>query len=153
MSKSKKLALKSAKQARGGGGFLPMRSDMLQSDALAKLSPHACKLLLDLCSGWRLGRNGAMAAAWVWAKARGWKSKETLFRAIAELEASGLIVRTRQGGMHMPNLFALGWLAIDSIPDMQLDHAPTSGPLDYWKPLQLGKNATPSTLGVLTDPV
>lgn len=153
MAKSKKAALKSAKQARGGGGFLPLRMDLLQSEALATLGPHACKLLLDLCSGWRLGRNGAMNASWAWARERGWRSKATLFAALAELEESGLIVRTRQGGMHKTSMFALGWLAVDDCPDLHLDMRPTTGPLDYWKPQPVPKNAAPGTPTVPTDPV
>jgi hypothetical protein len=58
MARAKDRALKAAKEARGGGGFLPFRTDVLRSDALKNLSPYSTKLLLDLASQWQFGRNG-----------------------------------------------------------------------------------------------
>lgn len=134
VSRAKERALKTAKQARGGNGaFLPFRLDVLRSEALAKLSPHACKLLLDLASQWQLGRNGDASAAFEKVlRARGWRSKATLHKALKELIQSGLIVQTRQGSLHKCSLYALGWLAIDECGG-KLDIQPTAGPLDYWR--------------------
>jgi hypothetical protein len=146
MSRSKDRSRKAAKDARGGGPFLPVRMDVLGSPALAKLSPYACKLLWDLMSQWRLGRNGDSSAAFEKVlRPRGWRSKSTLSKALKELERSGLIVRTRQGGLHKCSLFALGWLAIDEC-DGKLETRPTSGPPDFWRtPLLPSNNAMPST--------
>lgn len=58
----KAQALKAAKEARGGGHFLPLPLAVLHCQALANLSPHAAKLLLDIASQWRLGRNGDASA-------------------------------------------------------------------------------------------
>ena len=149
MSRAKDRALKTAKQARGNAGFLPFRLDVLRSQALANLSPYASKLLLDIASQWRLGRNGDASAAFEKImRARGWRSKATLHKALKELTKSGLIIQTRQGSLHECSLFALGWLAIDEC-DGKLDMKPTSGPLDYWcDPLQPRANKSPSTLRV-----
>lgn len=96
MSRAKDRALKSAKEARGGGGFLPFRMDVLRSEALRNLSPYATKLLLDLASQWRLGRNGDASEAFENVmRARGWRSKSTLHNSLKELCQSGLIVKTR----------------------------------------------------------
>lgn len=132
MSRSKDHALKAAKEARGGGAFLPLRLDVLKSQALAKLSPYACKLLLDLASQWRLGKNGDASAAFEKVlRQRGWKSKATLQKAITELLGSGLIVKTRQGSLHQCSLFALGWLAIDECGG-KLEMRPTTRPINNW---------------------
>lgn len=152
MSRAKDRALKAAKQARGNGAFLPFRLDVLQSPALASLSPYACKLLLDFASQWRLGRNGDASAAFEKVlRARGWRSKATLQKALKELMQSGLIIQTRQGSLHECSLFALGWLAIDECGG-KLDIQPTSGPIDSWrdsiKPIV---NKSPSTLRVPTS--
>lgn len=149
MSRTKDRALKTAKQARGNGAFLPFRLDVLRSQALAKLSPYACKLLLDIASQWQLGRNGDASAAFEKVlRARGWRSKATLHKALAELRNSGLIVQTRQGSLHECSLYGLGWLAIDEC-DGKLDMQPTSRPLDHWAdPLKPIANKLPSTRDV-----
>ena len=132
MSRAKDRALKSAKEARGGGGFLPFRTDVLRSDALRNLSPYATKLLLDLASQWHLGRNGDASAAFENVmRVRGWRSKATLHKSLKELRDSGLIVLTRQGSLHQCSLYALGWLAIDECGG-KLDIQPTTRPLNHW---------------------
>jgi hypothetical protein len=146
MSRAKDRALKTAKEARGGGAFLPFRIDVLGSQALANLSPYGAKLLLDLASQWRLGRNGDASAAFENVlRARGWRSKATLHKALKELRQSGLIVQTRQGSLHQCSLYALGWLAIDECGG-KLDMQPTTRPLNHWqdaiKPIE---NSVPST--------
>jgi DNA-binding HxlR family transcriptional regulator len=143
MSKAKKLALKAAKDARGGGHFLPIPLAVLRSPELAGLSPYAAKLLWDIASQWRLGQNGDANAAFEKVmRSRGWRSKATLNKAIKELLESGLIVRTRQGSLHQCSLYALGWLAIDECSG-KLDIRPTCRPLRNWAE----KNSLPSTPG------
>jgi hypothetical protein len=148
MSQSKKHSLKAAKEARGGGAFLPLRLDVLKSQALAKLSPYACKLLLDLASQWRLGNNGDASAAFEKVlRQRGWKSKATLQKSINELLESGLIIKTRQGSLHQCSLFGLGWLAIDECGG-KLDMRATTRPINNWlDPIQ-AKIKAPSTARV-----
>lgn len=145
MSRAKERALKAAKQARGHGGFLPLRLDVLRSQALAKLSPYACILLLDFASQWQMGRNGDASAAFEKVlRARGWRSKTTLHKALTELCESGLIVQTRQGSLHQCSLFVLGWLAIDECGG-KLDMQPTTGPLDLWRePIKPAEKKSPS---------
>ena len=146
MSRGKERALKAAKEARGGGQFLPFRLDVLRSQALASLSPHAAKLLLDLASQWQLGRNGDASAAFENVlRARGWRSKATLHKALKELRESGLIIQTRQGSLHQCSLYALGWLAIDECGG-KLDMRATTKPINHWiGPIQLMKNKSSST--------
>ena len=151
MTRTKERALKAAKEARGGGGFLPFRTDVLHSAALRNLSPYATKLLLDFASQWKLGRNGDASAAFEKVmRARGWRSKATLNKALKELRDSGLIVMTRQGSLHQCSLYGLGWLAIDECGgklDMKATMRPLNGWLDPPKPLE---NKVPSTPRVPT---
>lgn len=148
MSRAKERALKAAKEARGGGQFLPVRLDVLQSSALAKLSPYACKLLFDLASQWRLGRNGDASAAFEKVlRPRGWRSKATLQKALYELLDSGLIVKTRQGSLHQCSLFGFAWLAIDEC-DGKLEISATSKPLNTWLNNASVKNKLSSTPAV-----
>jgi hypothetical protein len=149
MSRRREAALKQAKEARGSGLFCPFTTEMLRSDALTKLSPYACKLLLDIASQWRLGRNGDASIAFEKTlRQRGWRSKATLHKALKELLASGLIVMTRQGGLHCCSLFALGWLAIDEC-DGKLDVQPTKRPINNWmKPPVLADKKVLSTATV-----
>jgi len=147
MSRAKDRALKSAKEARGGGAFLPFRVDVLRSQALAGLSPYAAKLLLDIASQWQLGRNGDASTAFEKVlRPRGWRSKATLHNALKELRESGLVVQTRQGSLHQCSLYALGWLAIDDCGG-KLDMQPTTRPLNRWldpiKPLENKTSSTP----------
>ncbi|MDB5762459.1 MAG: hypothetical protein JWQ21_1454 [Herminiimonas sp.] len=147
MSRAKDRALKTAKEARGGGAFLPFRLDVLRSQALATLSPYAAKLLLDLASQWQLGRNGDASAAFENVlRARGWRSKATLHKALKELLASGLVILTRQGSLHRCSLYALGWLAIDECGG-KLDMQPTTRPMNLWldplKPIENEASSTP----------
>ena len=149
MSRSKSSSLKAAKEARGGGHFLALPLAVLRSEALANLSPHASKLLLDIASQWRLGVNGDASAAFEKVlRARGWRSKTTLHKALKELLTSGLIVQTRQGSLHQCSLFGLGWLAIDECGG-KLDMQATTRPINNWlDPIKPNKNKAPSTGGV-----
>jgi hypothetical protein len=146
MSRSTKRALKAAKDARGGGHFLPLPVAVLRSKEMANLSPYAAKLLWDIASQWRLGRNGDASVAFEKVmRARGWRSKSTLSKAAKELRESNLAILTRQGSLHRCSLFGLGWLAIDEC-DGKLDIKPTARPLHSWhEPLRPMKNSAPST--------
>jgi hypothetical protein len=85
----------------------------LDSPTYCGLSFKAVKLLVDLGAQFRGHNNGDMSAAWSLMKRRGWKSKDTLHRALVELRAVGMIELTRQGSMDRPSLFAFTWLPID----------------------------------------
>lgn len=151
MSAKHKHSKKSAQLARGGEGtFLPMPTVVLKSDDIAKLSPFAAKLLIDIASQFRYGNNGDQSASWTLMKERGWRSKATLNKALTELKATGLIVMTRQGGMGRCSLYGLGWLAIDDCKG-KLDIKPTSMPMKLWhEKIVIKNNKSPSTGNVPT---
>ncbi len=97
--------------------FTGIVHSVFEGPAFTALSPHACKLLLELVGQYRGNNNGNLTVAWAVVSRRGWKSRTTLWRCKAELIAAGLVYVTRKG--HMPStceLLALTWFALDVSP-------------------------------------
>lgn len=117
---------------RSSPKFFKLEKYILESDEYTELTPKAVKLLIDLCSQFNGKNNGDLTTAWKIMRKKGWKSKDTLYSAIAELEKNDWIIRTRQGGLHKPNLFAISWLAIDDC-NGKLDIKPTQKASHKWK--------------------
>ena len=101
----------------GGGAFTPLPRVCLQSKSFARLSPHALKLLFDLMAQYTGFNNGDLSAAWRLMSERGWRSRDTLGKALNELLASSWVIKTRQGGLHQCNLFALTLYVVDECKD------------------------------------
>ena len=135
------------------GGFFALPFALLNSPNYLLLSAHAVKLLCDLGAQYKGVNNGDLCATWTLMHARGWKSRDTLGKALAELVCFGMIEQTRQGGLHRCSLFALTWHPIDECAG-KLDCAPTRVPSGKWRQPQVAmpkperKNRAPSTAGV-----
>ncbi len=133
-----------------GGGFFALPQAVLESPNYPMLSAHAVKLLCDMGAQFKGKNNGDLSATWSLMNKRGWKSRDTLAHALAELLHFGLIERTRQGGMHQCSLYALTWRAIDDCKG-KLDCAPSRTPSGKWRqpqeamPKPERKNRAPST--------
>lgn len=69
---------------------------VLNSPAYIALDWSARALLIDMRSKLRSNNNGNVNAALSELKHRGWKSPATLAKALRQLEAAGLIAKTRQ---------------------------------------------------------
>lgn len=110
-------------------------------------------LLNDIGLQFRGANNGDLSAAWKIMQPRGWRSRDTLCRALAELLHFGLIEKTRQGSLNHCNLFALTWVAIDECRN-KLDASSTAVGSGLWKvpkapmPARKRKNTAPNTTGV-----
>jgi hypothetical protein len=100
------------KGRRDNGTFFRIPTPVLDSPSFIGLSLKARALLLDLGAQFRGGNNGDIAAAWSVMRVRGWKSKDTLRRALLELLAAGLIEQTRWGGLHCASLYAFTWIEV-----------------------------------------
>lgn len=130
-----------------------MPHTVLASTNYCALSAHAVKLLNDMGFQYRGHNNGDQCAAWRIMHARGWKSRDTLARALAELLHYGMIEKTRQGGLNRCSLYALTWHAIDECGG-KLDVPTTRVPSGLWKtshpmmPKPERKKQTASTAGV-----
>jgi len=123
-----------AKGRRSGKPFFMLPRDVIESQEYAVLSGNAVKLLVDLGAQYRGKNNGDLAVTWSIMRKKGWKSKDTLYRAIYELENSDFIIRTRQGMMNKPTLFALSFLAIDECGG-KLDIRPQKVAPNTWRKL------------------
>lgn len=128
----------STKGRRESGHFIAIPTLILESSQYAALSPPTVKLLLDLFAQYRGNNNGDFCATWSLMNRRGWKSRDTLARAIKTLLASGFIVKARQGekghtsGHRRPTLYAVTWKGIDECGG-KLDIQPNPVPLNTWK--------------------
>src|SRR5690349_7962559 len=110
MTREKAMSSRSRSKAKGRsetGSFFAFPHAVMESPAFRQLSAHAVKLLCNLGEQYRGKNNGDLCAAWKVMQPRGWKSRDTLARAISELLAAGLIEKTRQGGLHCCSLYAL----------------------------------------------
>ena len=135
-----------------GGRFFMLPHAVMDSPAYIGLSGSAVKLLADLGRQYHGRNNGDLSAAWKIMQPRGWRSRDTLARALAELLAARLIEKTRQGGLHACSLYALTWHAIDECGG-KLEGPATRVASGLWKPpVQASKNATPNTESVSTRP-
>lgn len=105
------------KGSRYSEPFVGIVRSVFDSPAFTALSPHACKLLLELAAQYRGDNNGNLTVAWSVVSKRGWRSRTTLWRCKAELIEAGFVYVTRKG--HMPStceLLALTWFPLDVSP-------------------------------------
>lgn len=122
---------------RGSNGRAPkpqgiwIDKRILNSAEYAKLSPKAVKMLMDIWTQYTGYNNGDLCAPWSLMRPRGWRSKGTMQSAIEELEKTGWLERTRQGGKHQCNLYALSEYNIDECKGKH-DRKPTKKPSKLW---------------------
>ena len=121
-----------AKGRKESGPFLPVPSDVLNSPNFLTLSLKAKALILDMGATYNGFNNGDLAAAYSMMQPRGWRSKDTLAKAISELLSSGMIEKTRQGGLHGPSLYAVTWKPIDACKG-KLDVTATNVASGKWR--------------------
>lgn len=117
---------------RDGRGFSPWPHDCATHPNFYRLSVTAKALLFELVGQYRGRNNGDLTTAWSLLKHRGWRSRDTVQRAEAELLRTGWIVKTRQGGRNRCNLFALTLYDIDECGG-KLDAYRVGERLSYWR--------------------
>lgn len=116
-----------------GGACFAIPMTLIRHQNFRRLSPHANKLLFDLGTQYTGFNNGYLCCSWSLMKSMGWKSSNTLRRAMLELEHYRIIVRTQQGGLNKANLHALTFRKIDEKKNHDLERPPSIKPLDSWK--------------------
>jgi len=118
--------------------FIAIPAHIVDSTQYAALSAYAIRLLVDLLAQYSGRNNGDLCATWSMMKRRGWRSRDTLERALNDLLGSGFVVKTRQGqkghlgGKRIPTLYAVTWKGIDDCGG-KLDVKPSPVPLNTWK--------------------
>jgi hypothetical protein len=126
-----------AKGRRESGTFIAIPHAVVNHDNYRSLKPRSVKLLIDLCNQIKRGpngysNNGDLTTAWSVISKSGWTSRDQLHKAQVELEEKGFIVKTRQGGRVLCNLYAVTFYAIDECGG-KLDVAPTAAAPGNWK--------------------
>jgi len=113
-------------------GHIQIPHVVMDSDDYRNLPPNAVRLLNAMVYQYRGKNNGDLTAAFTYMRDFGFKSKETLHKAIRELLDARLIVRTRRGMFMNPggrcSLYALTWQRIDECPGKKLDVNATRTP-------------------------
>lgn len=120
------------KGRRESGTFSAIPHAVQDSSNWRQSSGTAIKLLCDLLRQFNGKNNGDLCASISVLRSRGWSSPETLLNALRELRHNGLILLTRQGGLHGASLYALTWLPINDCGG-KLECAPTKAPPGEWK--------------------
>jgi len=154
------------KGRRESGTFVLIPHDVMDSLNWRACGGTAIKLLCDLARQFNGKNNGDLGASLTLLIPRGWSSSETVGNALRELRHYGLILLTRQGGLHGPSLYALTWKPINDCKG-KLDVPATTLPPGDWKepreePFERPKrkrkqNATPESdvarIGIRSDGV
>ena len=136
---------------RETGGFVALPHAVLRSRDFASLSPFALKALMDLLSQYRGDNNGDMCAAWKVMAERGWRSRDSLGKALRQLREKSFIVVTRQGiagsiaraKQRVPTLYAVTFYEIDWCGGKLEMQTPTRAHMGAWRQLPLAGNVTP----------
>lgn len=133
-----------------GGPYSAIPHSVLDSTAFKGASYPAKALLLDLMRQHNGKNNGHKHLSFAWLAKRGWKSRDVIQRARAELIERGLVIQTRQGGLNMgASRYAVTWLHITNFVGLEIgskDYHP--GAWTFMDALPIAKkNASTSPLG------
>lgn len=118
---------------RDGAMFSAWPADCATHWNFYQRSTQAKALLFELLGQYRGRNNGDLTTAWSVLKDRGWRSRDTVQKAEAELLRTGWIVKTRQGGRNRCNLFALTFYDIDDCKGKLDVHVHIGKRLSFWK--------------------
>ena len=128
------------------GPWVPMPLEFLSSRACAGLSPHALKMLIDLCGqlGPNARGNGDISAAPAKLNPKGWaKSNATRVAALDELVRAGLLCLTRQGDRRRCSLYAVTLWPMHC-EFSKLDHGPGAYTTQDWRNVSKDADKRPS---------
>jgi hypothetical protein len=151
MSASKRR-FKGAKDKRPSGRFYPIPAVVLQCRKYIGLSSQAKALLFDMLEQYRGDDNGRLICTWAHMhEKRGWKSRDTLDKARAELMSTGFLFETVKGKRpNKASWYALTFFSIDPHDGYDIDSRvfPYLAFIDPPTVALLPKNAALTTPGV-----
>lgn len=97
------------------GSYTPIPHAVLDSLAFVGASIPARAMLMEFLRQHNGRNNGRLQATYAWLSKRGWRSKEAIRNAVAELEQRCLVLITKRGGLNIgPTWYALTWLEISN---------------------------------------
>jgi len=95
---------------------------VMDGTAFKGASYPAKALLFDLIRQHSGNNNGHLHLSFSWLANRGWKSRDVIQRARAELIQRGLLIQTRQGGLNIgASRYALTWLHISNYVGLEIE--------------------------------
>jgi len=132
------------------GQFAAIPHAVLKTRKYASLDGWGVKLLLDLMVQYNGKNNGDLSMPWSVLKERGWRSKGTMARAERSLREVGFIIKTRFGGKHHCNLYAITWQPINECISQETgqpkhDCKPTLQQIGGWKDGEEAPDSPPET--------
>lgn len=105
-----------------GGLYGAIPHAVLDSTAFKGASYPVKALLFDLMRQHSGNNNGHLHLSFSWLASRGWKSRDVIQRARAELIERGLLIQTRQGGLNIgASRYALTWLHISNYVGLEIE--------------------------------
>ena len=128
------------------GAWVAMPLDFLASRACAGLSPHALKMLIDLCGqlGPNARGNGDISAAPAKLNPKGWAKKNaTRVAALDGLVRAGLLCMTRHGDRRRCSLYAVTLWPMHC-DFSKLDHGPGAYTTQDWRSVSKDADKRPS---------
>jgi hypothetical protein len=123
------------KRKTSSGRFAMVPVSVLEHIAVRTLSHAAFRVLVLLAAAYNGGNNGALGVTAGQAEASGVGSRNTLYRALHELEGRGLIVQTYAASRvpPRPTMWAVTWKAVDDTEWSRKTTTPAHAYRD-WKP-------------------
>lgn len=104
------------------GPYSAIPHSVLDSTAFKGASQPAKALLFDLMRQHNGKNNGHKHLSFSWLARRGWKSRDVIQRARAELIERGLVIQTRQGGLNIgASRYAVTWLHITNFVGLEIE--------------------------------
>lgn len=113
---------KKNRDKRDGKLFVLLPRVVLESPGYRLASHPARTMLIDIAMQYTGHNNGKLTACAKYLKPMGWKSNNTVLRAVHELLSCELLIETRKGAR--PNKaawFALSWLDLDQGQGLDID--------------------------------
>jgi len=117
---------------------------VLDSVAFMDASYPAKALIFDLMRQHSGSNNGHLHLSFSWLGSRGWKSRDVIQRARAELTERNLLIQTRQGGLNIgASRYAVTWLKISNFVGLDIQSKDYhTGAWAFMNELSMGRKIT-----------
>ena len=131
--------------SRDSGGFVALPWAVLDSPAYIGLSHPAKALLMEIARQYVRDNNGRLLASRAHLAGRGWKSHDTITRALRELVAAKFIHQTVMGCRpNKASWYAVTWRMLDRIPGYDAGAAESFQRSAYARPPLKNASLSPS---------
>jgi len=139
---------------RPPGSFAAVPREFVDSEIFCQLNHAAVRVLLLMVRQHDGFNNGHLHAAEQWMLRHGINSKETVSRAVKELEEAQVIFKTKQGGLGIgPSRYALTWLPLSNDKGLEVSRqAYMTHHFNAWKLHTHGNHSLSPIIGGAAGP-